>query len=139
LVFRPSSIGHWHIENWKRGHIPSERKIQARRKVYKLGKRLICLGETMFPTLFHAFAREILAVSPAFLDPPGRPSQEGMVNTAHHIPDKPMARRSEAVDPPPNVTGTINSARTVTPEKKPIPTPVDEMRDIVRDNKVDWV
>ena len=46
----------------------------------------------------------------------------------------PTARRSEDVVPPIKVTGMIKSAKTDTPAKKPNATPIDEIRDIVKDN-----
>ena len=104
--------------------------------MYSWGNRLISVGETILPTLFQALRSDTFAEARSLA--PGSPSHDGTVKTAHHIPESPIAKRNEAVDPSPRVTGTINSARTVTPEKKPRATPFDEMRDIVSDRSSAW-
>jgi hypothetical protein len=45
-----------------------------------------------------------------------------------------MASLSDAVEPPPRVTGMMRSAKTETPERKPIAVPMEEILEIISDS-----
>jgi hypothetical protein len=125
------------FQDWNED-VPSERKIQARRKVKRLGRDLISLGVTIFPTRFHPCVRPAVAPCVAPLVDwrrPGSPRQAGIVNTAHQIALAPTATRREEVVPPIIVTGMIRSAKTDTPDKNPRAVPIDEIREIVSERR----
>lgn len=69
----------------------------------------------------------------ASLCPPGKPRAAGIVKTPHHAALSPTASMRERVLPPPRPTGIARSASIATPLKKPMATPVDERRDMVRE------
>lgn len=120
-----------------RENIPSERNIQARRKVNRFGNCLISLGLIMPPTLFHPWLSPIppFTCSDLASEPLGNPFQAGMVNTAHQIALTPTASLNEEVVPPIKVTGMMRSARTETPDRNPRAVAIDEIREVVTDNK----
>lgn len=135
LWYESLSVSPASMTSWIRGvDLPSERNIQARRKVNRFGNCLISLGLIISPTRLQPWPRPIPLFDCPLLCPFGRPIHAGIVKTAHQIALTPTARRSEDVVPPINVTGMIKSAKTDTPAKKPNATPIDEIRDIVKDS-----
>ena len=103
----------------------------------RLGSVRTWRGVTIFPTLVQAALRKdpvsLCSFAPFF--PPGKPSHDGTVNTAHHIPERPTARHKEEVDPSPRVTGTMRTASAATPEKHPKATFVEESREVVSESR----
>ena len=122
---------------WENLDLPSDRNIQAKRSVYRFGSLLISRHRTMWPTRRQArvihgplSSTSSTSFSVAF---PGRPIQLGIANTAHQTPHIPMAMHSDETDPPPIDTGMVRKASTRNPVKKPTPTPMDDIRDVVSD------
>lgn len=101
----------------------------------RLGRLLISLGLIMLPTRFHPFANPPSSPSLSDGSPLGSPLHAGIVKIAHQIALTPTATLSEEVVPPMIVTGTIRSAKTDTPEKKPKAVPTDDILEVVSDNK----
>lgn len=120
-------------------HIPSDKKIQASRKVNRLGNRLISLRLTIPPTLLHAADSHSLSTTPPLgRAPPGSPHPAGTVKTAHHTPLRPIASLSEKVEPASKVTGAVRSVRTDTPDKKPRAVPVEDSLEVVSESNIEY-
>lgn len=68
------------------------------------------------------------------MSPAGRLRQAGMVKMAHQSALTPTATRRDEVVPPMSVTGTMSSARTDTPDKKPRAVPIEDMREVVSES-----